>query len=388
VVIKLDSSGSYQWHSFYGASGSDVGQDIVVDNSGNLYVVGASNATWQGDGGANPLNAHNGSGMEDVVVLKLNSSGAYQWHTFSGSIYAEFGYGIALDGNNNIYVTGWGENAGPGDILVLKLNSNGAYQWSAYYGDPTSSDQGYSIALDENQNIYIAGNSYATWQGDGNANPLHAHAGGGPADIVVLKLSNGGAYQWHTFYGSISNDVSSRITTDGNGNVYITGYSLDSWQGDDDTNPLHAYTGDGLADVTVLRLNSSGVYQWHTFYGSNDADISKGIAADGNGGVFVTGYSSDSWQGDGNTNPLHAHAGGGLADIIVLKLNSSGVYQWHTFYGSSSSDFGQAIAVDEDGYIHVTANSNATWQADGGTNPLHGHSGGSDITVMRIADYR
>ena len=79
---------------------------------------------------------------------------------------------------------------------------------------------------------------------------------------------------------------------------------------------------------------------------------------------------------------LHiAHSGGGgYDDIFVLKLNSSGAYQWHTFYGSSGNfDLGYGLAVDIGGNVYVTGKSDATW----GT-PLYAHSGGYDIFVLKL----
>ncbi len=48
-------------------------------------------------------------------------------------------------------------------------------------------------------------------------------------------------------------------------------------------------------DIFVLKLDSSGAYQWHTFYGSSDHDYGNGIAVDGSGNVYVTGYSYATW---------------------------------------------------------------------------------------------
>ena len=84
----------------------------------------------------------------------------------------------------------------------------------------------------------------------------------------------------------------------------------------------------------MLKLNSSGAYQWHTFYGSAINDGAYGLAVDTGGNVYVTGYSWPTWNGPAAQAPLHAHSGG--TDLFVLKLNSSGAYQWHTFYGSAS----------------------------------------------------
>jgi hypothetical protein len=389
VVVKLNSAGVYQWHTFYGSSGVsgwDEGYSIAVDAQSNVYITGYSTATWQGDGNTPPLHAH--SGGSDIVVLKLNSAGAYQWHTFYGSPFAsDTGYGIAVDTGNNVYITGnsrdtWqGDSntsplnaySGRNDIVVLKLTGAGAYQWHTFYGSPYD-DDGSSIAVDAGGNVYIVGDGADTW-----GSPLRAHSGG--YDIVVLKLNSAGSYQWHTFYGSSSSDVGYGIAVDANSNIYITGHSGATWQGVGNTNPLHAYSGD--ADIFVIKLNSTGGYQWHTFYGSIGVDHSYGIAVDSSGNVYTTGFSSGAWQGDGNTNPLHAHSGNG-GDIAVVKLNSAGAYQWHTFYGASLAQAGRSVAVDTSSNVYITGNSAATWQGDGNTNPLHPYSGGTNPDIVAL----
>jgi hypothetical protein len=272
---------------------------------------------------------------------------------------------------------------------VLKLNSSGAYQWHTFYGSNNGYDYGGGIAIDSSSNVYVTGSSPASWQGDGGANPLHAHSEG--YNIFVLKLNSNGAYQWHTFYGSSNGyDYGDGIAIDGSSNVYVTGSSEASWQGDGGANPLHAHNEGNFLDIVVLKLNSSGAYQWHTFYGSGSyyTDSGSGIAIDGSGSVYVTGSSPASWQGDGGKSPLHAYSGGyGSYDIVILKLNSSGAYQWHTFYGSSSTDYGDGIAVDGSDNVYVTGISYASWQGDGGANPLHAHDGGNDIVALKLSNF-
>ena len=123
----------------------------------------------------------------------------------------------------------------------------------------------------------------------------------------------------------------------------------------------------------VLKLNSSGAYQWHTFYGSGSYGSGYGIAVDTNGNVYVTGGSNATWG-----SPISSHSGGD--DIVIIKLNSSGAYQWHTFYGSSNYDWGFGIAVDAGGNVYVTGVSDATWGS-----PLNSHSGNNDIVVLKLA---
>jgi len=241
--------------------------------------------------------------------------------------------------------------------------------WNTFYGS-TDNDYGYSnIAVDGSGNVYVTGCSRATW-----GYPLHAFSSSGRTfDIFVLKLDSNGTYQWHTFYGSSSDDSGYGIAVDGSGNVYVTGYSYATWG-----SPLHAFSSSsGTSDIFVLKLGSSGTYQWHTFYGSSSSnDSGSSITLDVSGNVYVTGYSYATWG-----SPLHAFSSSvGTIDIFVLKLDSSGTYQWHTFYGSSSDDSGGGIAVDGSGNVYVTGTSSATWGS-----PLHAFSGGGgDIFVLKL----
>jgi len=404
VVLKLNSAGAYQWHTFYGSNLWDYGRAIAVDGSNNVYITGSSRLPWQGDGGANPLHAH--SGYEDIVVIKLNSAGTYQWHTFYGAEGTEEqGRGIAVDGNSNVYIAGYSGNtwqvglvgplhahSGYDDIVVLKLNSNGVYQWHTFYGS-TAYDYGSAIAVEGTGNhLYVVGHSNATWQREGvQPDPLHAYSG--QFDVVTLKLTNGGACLWHTFYGSFSSDdYGFGIAVDGSGsNVYLAGYSLDTWQGEGASpNPLHTHSGG--YDIFALKLNNAGAYQWHTFYGSSSSDdYGFGIAVDGSGSnVYLAGYSYGAWQGDNGVNPLHAYNDAypyKSSDIVALKLTSAGAYKWHTFYGSASSgdDCGRSIAVDGSGSnVYLAGSSDDTWQGDGGVNPLHAPNGFRSIVALKL----
>jgi hypothetical protein len=393
----------YSWHAFYGTSnglpsGIDDGKAITTDGSGNIYVAGNSETTWNGPGGVAPLNAFTG-GNPDIVVVKLNSAGVYQWHTFYGSVSNDYCYAITSDGSGNIYVAGTGVYSwnGPGntaplnpyvgagaeDIVIIKLNSAGAYQWHTFYGSSSNSlssgkDFGYGITSD-GSGIYMTGYSQVTWNGPGNVAPLNAHPG--YSAIVVIKLNSAGTYQWHTFYGSSSGAFGYAIANDGNGNVYVTGTSS-AWNGPNAVAPLNAFTN-GSTDIVVVKLNSNGVYQWHTFYGSSGWDTGYAITCDGGGNVIVAGYSPASWSGPDSVSPLNPYAG--YRDMVVLKLNSMGAYQWHTFYGSSiNGDTSYAVTNDANGNIFIAGDSGGSWNGPGDTVPLNAYKGSSDIVVVKL----
>ena len=87
--------------------------------------------------------------------------------------------------------------------------------------------------------------------------------------------------------------------------------------------------------------------------------------------------------GRGTEVPVRFTPDSGDYDVFVLKLSSHGAYQWHTFYGSSTGNYGYGIALDDKGNVYVTG-SGPTWQGDGGADSLHTGSGGGDIFVLKL----
>ena len=173
---------------------------------------------------------------------------------------------------------------------------------------------------------------------------------------------------WNTFMGWSGIDYGYGIAVDGSGNVYVTGHSAATWG-----SPQNAHAGS--YDAFVAKLNSSGIRQWNTFMGSSDLDNGYGIAVDGSGNVYVTGFSRYVTWG----SPQNAHAGG--YDAFVAKLNSSGVRQWNTFMGSSDYDSGYGIAVDGSGNVYVTGVSKGSWGS-----PQNAHAGSYEAFVATFGD--
>ncbi|MCP4347424.1 MAG: hypothetical protein GY795_18115, partial [Desulfobacterales bacterium] len=132
----------------------------------------------------------------------------------------------------------------------------------------------------------------------------------------------------------------------GSGNVYVAGKAGATWG-----SPVNAFAAS--YDAFAAKLNSSGVYQWHTFMGAND-DEGKSVAVDGSGNVYVAGYSEATWG-----SPIDAYTSS--YDTFAAKLNSSGVRQSHTFIGGTGNDYCYAMAVDGSGNVYTAGDSAVTW---------------------------
>ncbi len=400
------------WNTFYGSAAEDRPYQIVKDNEGNSYIVGRSKNTWNshGETGTEPLNTHSSSGnAADIFVLKLDSDGRYLWHTFYGGDSYDYGFSAAVDTDNNLYITGFSYSlwdgpepdsedplnaftAGDSDSFVLKLNSDGDYQWHTFYGSDFM-DEGQGIVVDGSGNVYVAIKSYYTWNGADAEGPLHPYSSGedsgSQTDMAILKLDTDGNYLWHTFYGSDAyvdednpGDEPTSIAVDGDANVYVGGFSIDSWTGSDGEEPLNGFT-ESDNDAFILKLDTDGGYQWHTFYGSTEQDWINSIHVQA-GYLYATGFSGASWAGPEDSASLHPYSGGD--DIMVVKLDDSGTYQWHTFYGSESDDYGLGMAIDDSSVIYVTGRSLDTWLGDGDSAPLNDYVGAADIMILKLND--
>ncbi|MGB1937959.1 MAG: calcium-binding protein, partial [Akkermansiaceae bacterium] len=162
-VLKLNSSGTFQWVQTYGGTSSEFAYSVDVDSSDNLYISGEYSNTVDFGGGAETAEA----GHCDIFILKLNSSGTFQWVETLGSFGNDRALHITADSSGNSYTTGeftsttnFGggnvANNGGFDIFVLKLNSSGTFQWVQTYGG-TSNDRGQNIQLDSSNNPIIVG---------------------------------------------------------------------------------------------------------------------------------------------------------------------------------------------------------------------------------------
>lgn len=380
-----------QWNSFLGGSSGVAGLEdsntaIAVDNSGNVYVTGISYINW-----GSPVNAHSNSGESyDIIVAKLNSNGVLQWNTFLGGVGNvdsggnDYGFGIAVDESNNIYVTGasestWGTpvndfSGGAGDTFVAKLDNDGNLLWNTFLGGVSSDplgmrdDEAYDIKLDSVGNIYVAGISFASW-----GTPVNGFASGG-SDAYVAKLNNNGALQWNTFLGGSVydssfgfGDAAYAIELDEYSNIYVVGTSSGTWG-----TPVNAFAG--VQDIFAAKLNSSGTLQWNTFMGSTLDDFGFDIALDSEMNVYLSGTSFAPWG-----TPVETWPGGAGNAHIIAKLNSSGMIQWHTFVGGAGHQLGSRLALDAGNNVYITGDSQTTWNI-----PQEILPGGTDAFVAQL----
>jgi hypothetical protein len=385
------------YSTYIGGTDNDYGSNITVDATGHTYVTGDAKSTDY-DVTAGAFQTTNG-GVYDVFVTKLSPTGSsLVYSTYIGGSNNESGYGIAVDGSGNAYVTGGTGSTdydvttgafqmtkgGITDVFVTKLNATGSgLVYSTYLGG-TVSDFGYGIAVDGSGNAYVTGGTGST-DYDITTGAFQTTYGGGFTDVFVTKLNpTGSNLVYSTYLGGSNDDVGSGIAVDGSGNAYVTGYT-NSTDYDVTTGAFQMTHGGGGEDVFVTKLSSTGTgLMYSTYLGGSSSDQGYGIAVDGSGNAYVTG-NTDSPNYDVTVGAFQTTNGGGI-DVFVTKLNTTGsglVYS--TYLGGTVSDFGYGIAVDGSGNAYVTGYTNST-DYDVTTGAFQTTNGGNyDVFVTKLS---
>ena len=338
------------WSTFLGGAKYDYPTGIALDPAGNIYVSGDSQLPW-----GSPIRPF--SGGHEAFVAKLTPDGNLLWSTFLGGTGYDLAGGLAVDSAGNVYVAGesdasWGMPlhpfSGRNDAFVAKLDADGALLWNAFYGG-AGYDEGSGIALDAESGaaIYITGTSDAAW-----GVPVRSFSGGN--DAFVAKLNVDGSILWNTFLGSGTfdpdgnGDRGAGLTIDQVGQIYATGSSAATWGA-----PVSGFAG-GANDPFVAKLAADGGLLWNTFLGKALDEKGKAIAAAADGSVYVAG---------GNIASRGAATASSSPDrtAFVAKLNANGGLIWNASIGGGTYYYASGLALDPGGNAYVVGTNSASW---------------------------
>ncbi len=242
-----------------------------------------------------------------------------------------------------------------------------------------TTDNAYSIALDANNDVYVTGNTlssdFPTLNGfDRTIN--------GNFDAFVTKIrSDGSGIIYSTFLGGSAGDSGFGIAVDSKGSAYVTG------QTQSDNFPTinsfdNIFNGSDDAFVTKLSADGGGIV-YSTFLGGSGADIGWGIAVDADGNAYVTGQTGSS--NFPTPNGFDTTYNGGLEDAFVTKINEDGsAIVFSTYLGGSEADFGYDIALDENRNVYVTGRTqSANFPTLNGFDPTYNGEGDAFVTKIR-----
>ncbi|RLC98329.1 MAG: hypothetical protein DRI77_05285 [Chloroflexi bacterium] len=412
-VAKLKPDGDgLAYATLLGGGKEDEGRAIVVDRAGHVYVTGVTASdNFPTTSGAYDESYNAGYYPDDAFVVKLNSDGSgLVYATYLGGTANDRATGIALDGANNVYVTGSTQSSdfpttqgafdpiynppspqGELDAFVTKLNANGTeLVYSTYLGGGAD-DGGQAIAVDDSGNAYVTG---STQSGDFPTTPEAFDSGqNGAGDAFVTKLNAAGsALAYSTFLGGSEYDSGTAIVVDAAGNAYVQGSTFSSafptTPGAFDDSFGGGVCGSGsCSDVFVLKMDPTGAHLvYATFLGDDDQEYAgNAMAIDSAGRAYVTGGTRSAGFPT-TASAFDSTYNGGYGDAFVVELNSTGSgLDYATFLGGSGIDFGYALALGDTDQVYVAGHTQSSdFPTTAGAFDTT-HSGGYDAFVSKIS---
>ncbi|HRE58870.1 MAG TPA: SBBP repeat-containing protein [Candidatus Kapabacteria bacterium] len=316
------------WVKTFGGIGYDIGNSVTVDDEGNIYTTGSFNDTVDFDPGPDVMKLNPGRGSA-IFIQKLDANGNFIWAKSCGGKGNQIGQSIKVDAMGDVYTTG-------------------------IFQDTIDFNPGTGVA-----NLSAVGEE----------------------DVFILKLDANGNFLWAKSFGGIEMDRGYSIAIDAEGNVYTTGYFIDTVDFDPGTGVTNL-SAVGGKDIFILKLDPNGNFVWAKSFGGTEG---IGIAIDGMGNVITTGYFSDTVDFDPGTGVMNLTSAG-ETDIFILKLDANGNFLWAKSCGGYwIVGGGISITFDATNNVYTTGAFDGTVDFDPGTGVKNlSAMGESDIFIQKL----
>jgi len=366
-VAKYNAEGEQLWTSLFGGTATDIGTILEVAPSGSTYVGGYTDGSLP-----NSSNVRN----HDAFLVKFNAAGEKEWHHQIGSYAWDYAHGIAIDSNENVYLSGstgshYGDalgsfagvsHLGRNDTFIIKYDSEGNKIWTKLIGTGNSERSYSDMAIDAQDNLYISGIN------DGN---LGGQTGSSGTDVFVMKLDSDGNEIWTKLIYSHSNRTVVSDFQNGNDSPYtnlVLGSSGKIYLIAHTTTNFDNNLNMGGRDLGLAILDNNGNTQCSTIFGTPDDNNGSVIAVD-NSNNFYIGYNS-SVSIDNISN-----LGGN--DGFILKYDDNCNHVNTEVYGSDQDDIISSIAFDSSDNLIITGRTLGTLNGDS-------NLGSSDVFIKKV----
>ena len=355
-ILKLSANGSSLLYStFLGGTNGDVGMDLALDSSNNVYVTGytssvdfpTSTYAYQTTPGSWEDSGDGWNYNDDVFVAKLNSTlSSLLYSTYLGGGNSETtgtwndrGWSIGVGANRYAYISGYTtsttfptKNAYDGtknsnySAFVAKLDpsatsSSASLVYSTFLEDSTNASSNsfcHGLAVDSYGHAFVSGKTNGANFPTTNGAFQTTYAGNGDFFVTEMSLT-GATLVYSTFLGGTGQDTNRGLALDSSGCVYVTGYGSST---DFPTKNAYSASSSGTDDVYVAKLSAAGdSLEYSTYLGGAAQDMAANIAVDGSGNAYVTGRTIST---DFPTAQAYDTSYAGNGDAFVTKLTLQG----------------------------------------------------------------
>jgi len=279
-LVKYDPDGNILWTRTYSNGEKEVGEfcyGVATDSKNNIIIIGKAYYNWG-----------------DYITLKYDPNGNLLWmRTYDGA-WEDYAQDVAVDGSDNIIVTGYSNGDMNWDWCTIKYSPEGDILWIRRY-DVAETDWAFGVATDQDDNVIVAGETHLLLSGNGGCSAM------------VVKYSAQGDTLWTKIFTDTlqyAEVVSfADVVTDDHGNIYLVGEYF-YWS---DTG-----TSNNRSDYHIIKCDLNGDTLWTFTCDYDNEDEVSGIVLDHERNIVVTGETNHRY-------------GRNEYDFLTIKLKDKGV---------------------------------------------------------------
>ncbi|MCB9205410.1 MAG: T9SS type A sorting domain-containing protein [Flavobacteriales bacterium] len=332
-VLKLDVNGNFVWVQTFGNLSNQSGDAIVCDADDNVIVAGTFQGTVDFDPGIGTQNLTANGSSADVFFLRLTPTGDFSYVKRFGGTGSDLVRKLSSDMDNNIYFAGhYSATAtftpgstlnitaeGNTDAIVGKLNSSGALSWARSFGG-SQADSGFDVEIDDQGNVYATG--YFRWLVDFlPGSGVLQFVAEGESDGFVVKINNGGTFQWARQLGGINFDYAQTIAITSASDVVVAGHFYDTADFDPNPNATAEITSVDGPDLFITALTANGDHLWVDHFSGTDDQVAHKLLIDQNENLILAGAFEGTVDFDSGSGTEERTSAGSL-DGFILRLST------------------------------------------------------------------
>lgn len=292
-LAKFTSLGALRWATYCGGNRTDVLMSSAVDTLENVYVTGMGTSTdkiatpgsFKDSYTPSPIGT-----LNDVYLLKYDSTGKRIWGTYIGGNSDETSYSIATL-NHQVFLTGWTKSktgiASPSafkttcdsmDAFILCFDSSGSRKWGTYYGGSID-ENGVVIGAGQDGSVYVVG---GTSSNSGIATPgAWQTTLKGFSDAYLVKFDTSGTRIWCTYYGGNNSEAGpagGSLNIEEGGDIYFAGLTTST--NGMATSDAFDSTLNGPDDAFIVGFRSNGTRFYGSYFGGEGKETGHSVISD------------------------------------------------------------------------------------------------------------
>ncbi len=369
-----------------GGDGYTLAHATKVAPNNDHYVTGQFSSTAKFSG--TTLKSRGGS---DIFLAKYTASGTLAWIVTAGGLSDDVGWGVDLDSDGNVYLTGWftGDGtfnsvnnatktvSGPGyTIFLAKYSSAGNLTWvqTGTVSDPSVYNFGFGVAVNSAAHtVYITALSQENTTFSSENGIVNTVSGPWTWHMVVAKYGTDGNFKWAQTNQGAPNTAPSGIAVDVNGNAYITGWLEDVTTFTSANGRNISVTGfspaqsnlDYPCDAFLAKYDANGNALWVNHIGGYKA-ISSAVAVSPTGEVSLVGYIGNvNSSGEAMTTVTSQPPRKNYylidafitdpynPDLLIVTYTAAGVLETAYRIGHGGDESANGVAYDSKGDLYV-----------------------------------